>query len=92
MSEAFVAVRNDEEELEARIKDKVSDSIVERVLREANVEAQVVAALANIEKPQAATLIDGIEQLFQREPDRKWRDHIDAVAIKCARAADEDRR
>jgi hypothetical protein len=42
-------------------------------------------------EPPTATLVVGIEQLFEHEPDRQWRDHIEAVAIKCARAADDDR-
>jgi hypothetical protein len=76
---------------EARIKDKVSDAIVERVLREANIGAQFAAAVANIEKPDTANLVVGIEQLFEHKPDRQWRDHIEAGAIKCARAGDDYR-
>jgi hypothetical protein len=75
-----------EAELDARIEDKVRDAIVGRILREADVDAQVAAALANIEKPDTSALEDGIKQLFEREPDRQWRDHIEAVATECAMA------
>ncbi len=30
----------------------------------------------------AAALVKGIERLFKREPDREWRDYIEAVAAK----------
>jgi hypothetical protein len=39
--------------------------------------------LANIEKAHTATLSDGIEELLNREPDRQWRDPIEAVSIYC---------
>jgi hypothetical protein len=76
-----------EAELSASIEAKVRDAIVERVLREANVDAQVAAALADIEKPGGDVLVDGITELFEHEPDRQWRDHIEAVAIECASMA-----
>jgi hypothetical protein len=71
-----------EAELNARIEKKVRDAITERILREANVHGQVAAALANIEKPQADALADGVRKLFKRQPDAQWRDHIEAVATK----------
>jgi hypothetical protein len=74
-----------EAELNARIESKVRDDIVERILREANVDAQVADALAKIEKPLVSTLADGIRQLFDQQPDAQWRDHVEAVATECAR-------
>ena len=73
-----------EAELHERIENKVREAITERVLREANIDAQVAAALAEIEKPDADTLAEGIEQLFDEKPDAEWRDHIEAVAIELA--------
>jgi hypothetical protein len=67
-------------ELDSRIEDKVRAAITERILRVADFEAQVVAAIATIEKPTGEVLAKGIGQLFARERDRDWRDHIEAVA------------
>jgi hypothetical protein len=78
-----------ESELHERIENKVREAITERVLREANVDAQVAAALAKIDKPAADTLAECIEQLFGEKPDAEWRDHIEAVAIELSYAADE---
>ena len=36
--------------------------------------------IAGIKPPKAARLTKDIKQLFKREPDREWRDHIEAVA------------
>ena len=58
-------------------------------MREAKVDGQVAAALAKIDKPDADSLTEGIEQLFGEKPDAEWRDHIEAVAIELADAADE---
>jgi hypothetical protein len=78
-----------EAELQERIENKVRAAITERILREANVDTQVAAALAKIEQPNADTLAEGIEQLFDEKPDAEWRDHIEAVAIDLTDAADE---
>jgi hypothetical protein len=67
-------------ELDERIGKKVRASITERILREAGFEEQVAAAIAAIEKPAAAALVDGITQLFEQQPEQEWRDHIEAVA------------
>jgi hypothetical protein len=67
-------------ELDQRIENKVRASITERILREAGFEEQVATALAAIEKPAAASLADGITQLFEQQPEQEWRDHIEAVA------------
>jgi hypothetical protein len=78
-----------EAELDAKVEQKVRDAVIERILREADVDAQVATAIANIDKPDAIALIDGIEQLFNQAPDREWRDHIEAVTIECARVDDD---
>jgi hypothetical protein len=68
------------EELAERIDRKVRAATTERILREAGFEDQVAAAIAAIKTPGAATLARDIERLFDEEPDREWRDHIEAVA------------
>jgi hypothetical protein len=78
-----------EQELSARVEDKVREAITERILREANVDAQVAAALAEIESPDSTALANGIEQLFQERPDAQWRDLIEAVASELAGADDD---
>jgi hypothetical protein len=79
-------------ELNGRIEQKVHDAIVARILREANVDALVAAALAEIEPPDNTALTDGIKKLFDGRPDAEWRDHIEAVASELANAAEDDDR
>jgi hypothetical protein len=67
-------------ELDTRIEEKLRADITERILREAGFEAQVADAAAAIKTPTPAALTKVIRQLFKREPDREWRDHIEAVA------------
>jgi hypothetical protein len=69
-----------EQELADSIEKKVRAAVTERILREAGLEDQVAAA---IETRDGDTLAKGIEDLFEQEPDREWRDHIEAVAKKC---------
>ena len=71
-----------EKELAERIERKVRATVTERILREAGFENQVAEALAAIEKPNGEALAEGIEDLFEKEPDREWRDHIEAEAKK----------
>jgi hypothetical protein len=74
-----------EAELDKRIEEKVRADITERILREAGLDEHVAAAVAAIEKPSAAVLAEGIRNLFQQEPDRQWRDHIEAIAREAAK-------
>ena len=78
-----------ESDLEGSIERKIRAAITERVLREANINAQVTAALADIQKPRAATLTEGVKKLFEDEPELEWRDYIETVAIDIADAADD---
>jgi hypothetical protein len=68
-----------EAELAKVLEAKVRADLTERILREARFEDQVVATIAAIKTPKAAKLVNGIEQLFEREPDREWRNHLDQV-------------
>ena len=79
-----------ETELKERIEEKVRDAVTARILREANVDAQIAAVLADIETPDTDALAEGIEQLFDESPDSEWRDHIEAVAIELAGVTDDD--
>jgi hypothetical protein len=69
-----------EGELAKCIEDKVRAAVSARILREAGLKDQVTATVARITTPAAAALANGIELLFKREPDRQWRDHIEAVS------------
>jgi hypothetical protein len=74
-----------EAELAARIENKLRASIAERILREAAFENQVAEAIAAIEEqPTGAALAEEIKDLFDQEPDRQWRDHIEVVAKKAS--------
>jgi hypothetical protein len=76
-------------ELDERIEFKVRASITERILREASLENQVAAAIAEIEKPNAAVVAEGIRRLFQQKPDSEWRDQVEAIARELAEEPDE---
>jgi hypothetical protein len=78
-----------EAELNGRIEQKILDAVIARILREADVDAQVAAALAEIEPPDSTALAEGIKQLFKGRPDAEWRDHIEAVATELANAGEE---
>jgi hypothetical protein len=69
-------------ELDKRIKDKVRQDIRERILREARFENQVAKAIAAIKKPSSAALTNGVRRLFKQEPEREWRDAIEAESLK----------
>jgi len=77
-----------EAELNTRVEDKVREAVTERILREANVDAQVAAVIAEIEPPDGTALTAGIKKLFDATPDAQWCDHIESVATKLA--ADDD--
>ena len=79
-----------EAELSTRIEKKVRTAVVDRILREANVDAQVATALADIETPDNAALAAGIRQLFKATPDAQWRDHIETVATALTGAAEDE--
>lgn len=68
-----------ETELAERLEQAVRATLTEQILREANLEGRVADALAKIETPDAATLEQDIRQLFTQEPERAWRDLINAV-------------
>ncbi len=63
-----------------RIEKKFRDAITERILREARLDDQVTAAVKATKSPRVTALIKGIKELFKAEPDRAWRDHIEAAA------------
>jgi hypothetical protein len=67
-------------ELEKRLDAKVRAAVTERILREAGFENQVAEALAAIERPTGVELSAGIEELFEGDPEREWRDHVEETA------------
>ncbi len=69
-----------EAELAERLENHVRADLTEQILREANLEGRVAATIAAIKTPKAATLAKDAKRLFKREPNREWRDHMEAVA------------
>jgi hypothetical protein len=67
-------------EWEMRLENLVRENVTARILREAGLEAQVAAAIAAIEKPDAADLANGVRQTFEDEPEAEWRAYIAANA------------
>ena len=79
-----------EQDLADRIESKVRDAITERILREAKLDDQVAAAIAAIKTPDGAKLARDIEQLFEEQADREWRDEIETVASRLALALGDE--
>jgi hypothetical protein len=75
-------------ELDERIEARVRAAIAERILREAGLENQVATAIAALLRPSAAVLAEGIRRLFRQQPDREWRDHVEAIASEMARESE----
>jgi hypothetical protein len=69
-----------EQELAGRVEAKLRAEITERILREADVEGQITAALAEIELPDGAMLAEGTAEMFEQNDDFEWRDHVEAEA------------
>ena len=63
-----------------RIERKVRAALTERILREAELDEQVAAAIAKMKLPDGERLARDTAKLFKRKPDSEWRDHIEAVA------------
>jgi hypothetical protein len=74
------------DELEKHLDEKVRAAVTERILREAGYETQVAEALATIERPTAAVLTGGIEELFADKPEAEWREHIERIVVKLVAA------
>jgi hypothetical protein len=70
-----------EQELAERIENEVRAEVTERILHEAKLDDQVAAAIAAIPTPDGAKLAQEIAELFKRQPDAEWRDHIEAEAV-----------
>jgi hypothetical protein len=66
-----------EDELAARVEDKIRDALIEKILRDAGLEGQVAEAIASIETPDADTLTRGIGKMFKQNPSQEWRSHIE---------------
>jgi hypothetical protein len=71
-----------EQDLADRIESMVRAAITEDILREAKIGDRVAAAIAAIGTPDGEELARDIEELFEQESDREWRDAIEAVASR----------
>ena len=69
-----------EQELGHQIETGVRADVTARILREAKLDEQVADALRLIKTPDGAKLARDIAELFKRQPDAEWRDHIEVVA------------
>jgi len=79
-------------ELNKRIETRIRAALTEQILREAGLEERVAAAVAAVAKPDATALQNGIRQLFERQPDAEWRDHITAIAEERAQVLQPEER
>ena len=68
------------DELKTETEQRLRAEITERILREADLDGQVAAAVAALEPPDGEALARGITRLFEGSPEAEWRDHIEAVA------------
>jgi hypothetical protein len=77
-------------ELRSTIEEKLRVAITDRVLREAGIDDQIAAGIAAIEMPGPDAIEGGIRALFQAEPQREWRDHVEAIALSLVGSDDGD--
>jgi hypothetical protein len=74
-------------ELETKLNAELRAAVMARILREAGLDRQVAAALRAIKRPSGAALVQGIAGLFERSPQREWRDHVDAIVRRLIKPA-----
>ncbi len=67
-------------ELMAETEKRLTRQITERILREAGLDRQVAEAMAALDLPDGDDLRDGVEEMFEADPEADWRAHIGAVA------------
>ena len=73
-----------EQELAEQIERRVRADITERILREADIDAQVTKATAAIRMPDGAKIERDIKRMFERKADAEWRNHIAAIVRKIS--------
>ena len=83
--QAGAAATRDRAGAEGRLEARLRADITARILREADLDGQVVAALRAIKRPSGAVLTSGMRRLFERTPESEWRAHVEAVAARLAR-------
>jgi hypothetical protein len=69
-------------ELEQALEATMRAKLTERILREAGLDEQVAEALSKMKRPSGTALVDGIKNLFERKPEREWRNHVQAEVAK----------
>jgi hypothetical protein len=67
-------------ELEERLDAKVRAQLIEQILREGRFEERVAETLTAITRPAESDLAEGIQHMFEEDPGRPWREHVDRVA------------
>jgi hypothetical protein len=73
------------QELEEKLAARMRAKITERILREANLEGQIEAAMERIRRPNASNLADGVRRMFDSAPEKEWRAHVEAVVARLER-------
>lgn len=81
-------------EAEARLETELRKRITKRVLREANIDAQVAEARTAITLPREQLAPDAINRWLDENPDESWRDRVDELVDEVtsgdADLADDD--
>jgi hypothetical protein len=67
------------DELTVETEKRLRAEITERILREADIESRVAAAMATLDLPDGETLKGDIAEMFEDQPDAEWRAHIAKV-------------
>ena len=68
------------DDLEARLEQKIRQTLKDRILREAGFDEQVAKAMASIARADGPDLVDGIQRMFGANQERSWREHVETVA------------
>jgi hypothetical protein len=75
-----------EAELEEQLEAKVRDTITERILEEADLENQIEEALETLKRPSGAALARGITELFKHHPECEWREQLVRTVTKLTKS------
>jgi hypothetical protein len=64
------------------VERQLRDAIIAEILRTADVDRQVAAALSEVEVPDCGDLVDDVAERLAENPDMPWRDCIEAIACE----------
>jgi hypothetical protein len=69
-------------DFQSRLRDKAREAVINRVVREANVDARVEALLRTMILPNPEELISAIQRMMKARPEAHWAEHNEEAASR----------